>query len=85
MPKITVLQPFKFAHFGHQVEAFEPSELPVETTDECAQLAIAEGWARDADAPPPPPPPPAEAELKAAEAAPETRDATAQRSTKARG
>ena len=45
MPHIIVTQPFKFAHQGHQVEAFEPSAEPRETTDECADLAIAEGWA----------------------------------------
>jgi len=93
MPKIIVDQPFKFAHHGYQVEEFAAGELPVETTDECAQLAVAEKWARLVDeatgeAPAPvEPPPPAQAELdpKAAEAAPENRDAAAQRSTKARG
>lgn len=45
MPFITVKKPFKFAHHGYQVEEFEPSTEPVETTDECAQLAVRERWA----------------------------------------
>lgn len=45
MPTIRVLQPFKFAHYGYQVEAFEPSSDPRETTQECADLAVREGWA----------------------------------------
>ena len=45
MPKIIVQQPFKFAHHGYQVEEFEPSETPRETSSECASLAVAEGWA----------------------------------------
>lgn len=49
MPKIVVKQPFKFAHHGYQVEEFEVSTQPRETTEECAALAIAEGWAEDAD------------------------------------
>jgi hypothetical protein len=48
MPKIIVLAPFKFAHHGHQVEEFEPSDEPRETTDECADLAVVEGWAEHA-------------------------------------
>ncbi len=46
MPKIKVIKPFKFAHGGHTVEEFEPSDEPVDTTDECAKLAVAEGWAK---------------------------------------
>lgn len=45
MPQIKVIHPFKFAHGGHQVEEFVPSDEPIETTDECAELALAEGWA----------------------------------------
>lgn len=45
MPKIIVSQPFKFAHLGYQVEEFEVSEKPRDTTEECADLAVAEGWA----------------------------------------
>lgn len=45
MPQIIVKQPFKFAHFGYQVEEFEPSDEPRETSDECAALALQEGWA----------------------------------------
>jgi hypothetical protein len=48
MKHIIVLEPFKFAHHGYQVEEFAPSKEPVETTDECAELAIAEKWAKPA-------------------------------------
>ena len=84
MPKIIVDQPFKFAHHGYQVEEFAAGELPVETTDECAQLAVAEKWARLVDEATGEAPAQAEPEPKAVEAAPENRDAAAQRSTKAR-
>lgn len=47
MPKIIIIQPFKFAHFGYQVEEFEPSAEPRDTTDECAAVAISEGWAAE--------------------------------------
>jgi hypothetical protein len=50
MPSIIVKQPFKFAHHGHQVEDFAPSAQPRETSDECAKLAVQEGWAVLADA-----------------------------------
>lgn len=45
MPEIIVRKPFKFAHHGYQVEEFEVSDEPRETTDECADLAVQEGWA----------------------------------------
>lgn len=38
-----VLRPFAFAHGGCQVEEFQVG--PAETTDECADLAVGEGWA----------------------------------------
>ena len=50
MPKIIVTQAFKFAHHGYLVEEFEVSQELRETTTECAALAIAEGWAVDAEA-----------------------------------
>ena len=43
---IIVLKPFKFAHRGIDVEEFFPSTEPIETTDECADLAIEEKWAK---------------------------------------
>lgn len=46
MPRIIVKKPFKFAHEGHRVEEFEPSKEPRETSEECADIAIAEGWAK---------------------------------------
>ena len=52
MPKIIVTQGFKFAHHGYQVEVFEASDEPRDTTDECAELALSEGWARLPDADP---------------------------------
>ena len=49
MRKIVVSQQFRFAHHGYQVEEFEASPEPRETTDECADLAISQGWAVAAD------------------------------------
>ena len=46
MPQIKVIQPFKFAHHGYQVEEFEPSDAPRDTSDECAEIAVREGWAK---------------------------------------
>lgn len=43
---IIVLKPFKFAHRGIDVEEFFPSTEPIETTEECADLAIEEKWAK---------------------------------------
>lgn len=45
MPKIIVLTPFKFAHEGIRVEEFDVSDEPCETTAECAEVAVEEGWA----------------------------------------
>lgn len=50
MRNIIVTKAFKFAHFGYQVEEFEPDDKLRETSDECAELAIGEGWATDASA-----------------------------------
>lgn len=85
MPQIIVLQPFRFAHGGHQVESFEPSDEPVDTTDECAELAVAEGWAAapEVQTPASTPAEPTVPDAKAIESSPETRDAAAQRSAKA--
>lgn len=74
MPKIIVKKPFKFAHHGHQVEEFEPSEDPRETSDECADLAIFEGWATAADADPASAQPARKRSTEANDAAPETAD-----------
>lgn len=46
MKTIIVIKPFKFAHEGIRVQEFEVSAEPVETTDECADLAVAEKWAK---------------------------------------
>jgi hypothetical protein len=48
MPHIIVTKPFSFAHHGYQVEAFEPADKPCETSAECAELALAQGWAKAA-------------------------------------
>lgn len=69
MPIINVVQPFKFAHDGYLVEEFGVGE--VETTEECASIAMREGWAVEPG--------------KAHGAAPENRDASARRGTKAKG
>ena len=45
MPKIIVTQPFKFAHHGYLVEEFNPAPDAIDTTDECAAIAVGEGWA----------------------------------------
>jgi len=36
---------FLFAHRGVEVEEFVASDDPVYLTDECAEVALAEGWA----------------------------------------
>lgn len=36
---------FLFAHRGVEVEEFVASDEPVELTAECAEVAVAEGWA----------------------------------------
>jgi len=74
IPHIIVTAPFKFAHFGYQVEEFEPGADVRETTDECAAIAIENGWATPAVE---------KDDAKAAPAAPENKDAAPQRSTKA--
>ncbi len=74
MPKIIVTQPFKFAHHGYQVEEFEPADEPRETSDECAEIAVREGWAKLADELP--------ADDKAESGAPENKDAARQRKVK---
>lgn len=53
MSLFTILKPFKFAHGGTIVEEFEPSDQPIELTTECAEVAIAEKWAKPAKAPKP--------------------------------
>jgi hypothetical protein len=50
MPKIKVIKPFKFAHGGHTVQEFEPSDEPIDTSDECAELAVKQGWAKNVKA-----------------------------------
>lgn len=50
MPKIKVIKPFKFAHGGHTVQEFEPGDEPIDTTDECAELAVKQGWAKNVKA-----------------------------------
>ncbi|MBT9495367.1 MAG: hypothetical protein IV107_24100 [Paucibacter sp.] len=44
MPQIIVLKPFKFAHLGYQVEEFEPSDEPRETTQEVVDVLKDEGF-----------------------------------------
>ncbi len=69
MPKIIVKQPFKFAHLGYQVEEFEASPEPRDTSDECAAVAVREGWCELAG--------------KAHDGAPENADAARKREKKA--
>lgn len=79
MPHIIVKTPFKFAHHGYQVEEFEPVEEPRETTDECAELAVREGWAVMASRTSA-----QQLDERAIEAAPENADAARKRSTKSK-
>jgi topoisomerase IA-like protein len=46
MPQAIITKPFKFAHGGIRVEEFSPSKDPQELTDECAEVAYTERWAR---------------------------------------
>lgn len=46
MKQIIVIKAFRFAHRGIDVEEFVVGPEPVETTDECADLAVAEKWAK---------------------------------------
>lgn len=45
MPQIVVNTAFKFAHRGYQVQEFVEDDEPIDVSDECAELAVAEGWA----------------------------------------
>ena len=49
--RIVVVKPFAFAHGGHIVENFQPADEPVVVSEECAAVALAEGWAHLAEAP----------------------------------
>jgi hypothetical protein len=51
MALFKILSPFKFAHGGIQVEEFAPSPDPVELTEECAAVALAEKWVKLAATP----------------------------------
>lgn len=66
-----IKKPFLFAHDGIRVEAFEPSDEPQSLTDECAEVALAEGWATEADDKPAKKARKAAPENKAHESAPE--------------
>ena len=66
-----IKKPFLFAHEGIRVEAFEPSDEPQRLTDECAEVALAEGWATEADDKPAKKARKAAPENKAHESAPE--------------
>lgn len=96
MPHIIGTESFKFAHHGHQVQEFSADLQPVEVTEDCAALAVGEGWAQiyrepdtttvsDVD----PGPPPSTVQLQDAPAeeqalpeAPANKDAAPKRSTK---
>ena len=49
--RVVILKPFAYAHGGHTVEHFEPAGDPVEVSEACAAVALAEGWAHLAEAP----------------------------------
>lgn len=45
MPQIEVIKDFKFAHRGVEVVEYQVGEV-VEVSDRCAEVALAEKWAR---------------------------------------
>lgn len=49
MPKIKIVQEFKFADDAQQVIVFAAGDT-VTVSDECARIALDAGWAVDADA-----------------------------------
>ncbi len=69
MPLIKFIKPYKFAHQGIHVEEFQPSDEPVETTDECAAQAIEDKVAKPVKAKPEKPADPTRQELDTALAA----------------
>lgn len=97
MAQIVVTTAFKYAHRGHQVVEFVEDDTPIDVPDDCAELAVAEGWAtlyREPDMStlsdvPTGPAPRAEQlqdappEEKHIPAAPANKDAAPKRSTKA--
>ena len=50
MVPVIVTKPFAFAHRGVEVEQFEPSDEPRETTEEVADWVAENGYGRRADA-----------------------------------
>lgn len=68
MPKIIVLQPFSFSDNGYTLVDHAPGAEPVEVSEECAGVAVAEGWAQL----------PTEGQTAAHKGAPENRDAARQ-------
>lgn len=48
MPLYIITKPFKWAHGGVRVEEFESGPDPVELPDDCAEVALAEKWAKPA-------------------------------------
>lgn len=99
MTQIAVTTAFKYAHRGHQVEEFVEGDTPIDVPDDCAELAVAEGWATLYRAPDmttlsgaPTDPAPSDKLLQDAPpeekhipAAPANKDAAPKRSTKAAG
>lgn len=67
MQRINIVRPFAWAHHGYQVEQFTEGAAVV--PDDCAEVAIREGWAMP--------------EIAAVPGAPETTDAAPQRRRKA--
>lgn len=49
MRKVIFVKPFKFSPNGFDVTEYEPSADPVEVSDECAQIAVDNEFAADAD------------------------------------
>jgi hypothetical protein len=69
MPRIVVVKPFAYAHRGYDIRQYAPGPEPIDMDDEeCAAVALAEGWAEEPG--------------KAHTAAPENKDAAPRRRTK---
>jgi hypothetical protein len=69
MPQIAIKTPFSFSDNGYTLVSHEAVGETVEVSEECARVALAEGWAVEPG--------------KAEPAAPENKDAAPKRRTKA--
>lgn len=71
MPQIVVVKPFDWYHKGHELRTYAPAAEPVDADEDCATVAVREGWAT------------VPSQDKAAPRAPQNKDAAPRRITKA--